>query len=592
MTEPTNEPLTSATATGPETATPAGAETAEPGGAGPRLTAPAEAATTGAATTEAGIVGPSTAKAATAGAGTDGPGTDGPGDGVSAGPTIRAATEPARRATGRAVGTGAGKARGPRSRRWLRLVVPVVAAIVLILLGIVVYQVGQPGLSDADYLSPGSRADIGAAELAGRVREAGVTIIPEHSTSDALVAAYNGNATLLITTPQLVHPLYLRMLKVLPASTRVVIVEPDAAAVIDGRLPFEALHRNYTAKAPEPGCGYGPAAQAGAAAVGRSSYGEVDPTLGRETQRCYGGSLVVYQRESTTVTVVGAADPFRNDRIGERGNARLATGLLTGAPRLIWLDLHHREPPPIVIDDPALNGAPVAPASLRPVQPSDPDERDFPRERRTPIPRPPVGGASIPAGQDNDGGSPPNPLWVAFPKWVYPTTALLLVGVVLLTVAGARRLGAPVVEPLPVVVRSSETATGRGRLYQRARARPEAIQILREAALGRMARLLRLDPDGDRTALVETVAARSGWPAAAVGHTLFGPAPANDADLVAAAATLDQLVSAIATEQAAAPGEGLVSAVATQQAASPGAGLPGANSTASNDQAVTEGESR
>ncbi|WP_344619528.1 DUF4350 domain-containing protein [Dactylosporangium salmoneum] len=446
----------------------------------------------------------------------------------------------------------------------------------LILLGIAVYKVGQPGLTDDDYLSPGSRADIGAAELAGRVREAGVTIIPERSSSDALVAAFNGNATLLITTPQLMHPLYLRMLKVLPASTRVVIVEPDANAVIEGMLPFQALHRNYAAKAPEPGCGYGPAAQAGAAGVGRTLYGELDPMLGRETQRCYGGSLVVYQREATTVTVVGAADPFRNDRIGERGNARLATGLLTGAPRLVWLDLHHREPPPIVIDDPALNGAPVAPASLRPVQPGDPTERDFPRERRTPIKRPPVVGTPSFQAAQHDSDDPPNPLWVAFPKWVYPTTALLIVGVALLAVAAARRLGAPVVEPLPVVVRSSETAAGRGRLYQRARARPEAIQILREAALGRLGRLLRLDPDGDRAALVETVAARSGWPAAAVGHTLFGPAPENDADLVAAAAALDQLVSAVTTEQAAAPGEG----------------SPGPASTASSDQAVTEGESR
>ncbi|MEV8511330.1 DUF4350 domain-containing protein [Dactylosporangium sp. NPDC051484] len=475
--------------------------------------------------------------------------------------------------------------RRPRGRRWLRLVVPPAAALLVLLLGTMLYRLEQPGRTDADYLSPGSHAAIGAADLAGRVRAAGVAIIPEHSSSDALVAAYSGDATLLITTPQLMHKYYLRMLKLLPASTRVVIVEPDASTIVDGQLPFLGAQRDYSAKVAAAGCDHAPAARAGRAAVVRTRYGPIRPSLGEEVARCYDGSLVAYRREAATVTVVGSADPFRNDRIGEHGNAELATALLTGAPRLIWLDLHRREPPPLVTDDPGLKGAPAAPPSLRPVQSGEPGDVDFPVEGKTrPRPQRPDSAGGDP-GDAPLSEDPPNPLLVAFPKWVYPTTALLVLGVALLAAARARRLGGPVVEPLPVVVRSSETASGRGRLYQRARARPEALQVLRDAALARLVRRLRLDPGVEPPALIEAVAASSGWPPATVGHVLFGPAPANDAELVAAAAHLEQLVDA-ATTQPSAPGAAPDAGAATTRPPTPG----GTSKAAS--EAASEGEPR
>ncbi|MFI5914547.1 DUF4350 domain-containing protein [Dactylosporangium sp. NPDC051541] len=456
-------------------------------------------------------------------------------------------------------------AKKPRSRRWLRLVIPPVAVLVLMLLGVVGYQLEQPDLDDAGYLSPSSHAGIGAADLADRVRAAGVQIIPEQKSSDALIAAYSGNATLLITTPQLVNKFYLRMIKLLPPSTRVVIVEPDAGVINDGLLPMAGTARSYVARTTAPGCDYAPAAQAGAASVVRTRYGPLYEELGRELARCYADSLIVYQRDGAApVTVVGSADPFRNDRAGEHGNAKLTTALVTGAPRLVWLDLHRREPPPGVTNDPGLAGAPEAPASLRPVDPANPGETDFPIPGAGSGARPPAQGNA-----DGDNGDPPpepedppNPLWSAFPPWTYVVTALLALGVLALAVAMARRLGAPVVEPLPVVVRSSETAIGRGRLYQRARARPESLQILRDSAIVRLTRLLRLDPDIERGVLIEAVAASSGWPPPAVDLTLFGPPPDTDPEFVAAAVRLEQLVNAVTTEQpgtqpaAAAPVEG------------------------------------
>ena len=63
--------------------------------------------------------------------------------------------------------------------------------------------------------------------------------------------------------------------------------------------------------------------------------------------------------------------------------------------------------------------------------------------------------------------------------------------------------------------------TGRGRLYQRARARGESLQTLRDTALARLVRLLRLEPDTEREALVEAVVAQSGWPAPLVFGAAF-----------------------------------------------------------------------
>jgi hypothetical protein len=119
------------------------------------------------------------------------------------------------------------------------------------------------------------------------------------------------------------------------------------------------------------------------------------------------------------------------------------------------------------------------------------------------------------------------------------------VAFLLYALARARRMGGPVVEPLPVVVRAGETVTGRGRLYRRARAREESLVTLRSAALSRMARLLRLDPGTDRETIVATVAASSGWPPYTVRDTLFGVPPEDDDSLVIAAVQLEALSQAL-----------------------------------------------
>jgi hypothetical protein len=203
----------------------------------------------------------------------------------------------------------------------------------------------------------------------------------------------------------------------------------------------------------------------------------------RAATSCYRGGLVV----SRNLTYLGDRTPLTNAHLDEAGNAALALGLLTEHPRLVWLTMATPE----------------------------------------------LGSEAASSG-----------LGEVLPGWVAPVTVqLLLVGVAAALWRG-RRLGAPVAEPLPVVVRSAETVEGRARLYRRARARDRAVAALRGGALSRLLPVLGLGPDPGRRALVESVADRSGLPAADVDGLLYGPVPADDARLVAVAADLDRLVAA------------------------------------------------
>ncbi|GAA1506938.1 hypothetical protein GCM10009827_021090 [Dactylosporangium maewongense] len=435
-----------------------------------------------------------------------------------------------------------------RSRRWLRVVVPPVAALLVVITGLVLYQWEQPDEDDAAYLSPVSTAAIGASTLADRVRAAGVTIARVGSTADAFLAENRGDVTILLTTPQFVHPEYLRRMALLPGSTRVVLVEPSKQTLLRAQMPLTTGRRALAGSVSAPGCDYRPAADAGPAGIHRTSYGPVDPAAEEEFARCYDDSLIVFSRGWTTTTIAGSADPFRNDRIGEAGNARLATSLLTTRPRLVWVDLHRHESPPEPVRDPAppvptATRTPSAEPTATPTRDQDLPSSGPSRSRGAP-PSPDPG-----ATQAGSRGEPANPLWEAFPAWVYVVAVLLVVALLLYALARARRMGGPVVEPLPVVVRAGETVTGRGRLYQRARARDESLRTLRAAAVARMARLLRLEPGTGRATLVAAVAAHCGWPPEVVDDTLFGLPPVDDEALVAAAVRLEMLTEAVTNEQ-------------------------------------------
>lgn len=418
--------------------------------------------------------------------------------------------------TPRAGAPGAPPAR--RRRRWHRLVIPFIVVALLWLTTAVARAYQEPDLDDAGTLSPTGTGRHGSSELARRLAAEGVSVI-RVTSSEAALAAADSDATIFVPTPDLLHFTFMSRLSLAAGRHRIVLVRPSVVAVSSTGQFIWVAHSRWATKRAAPGC-QAPYV-AGPATVRRDSYSWDDGSSGESSQVtptvCYGGSMVSVTDGDDELILVGATEPFRNDRLAEDTNAALATGLLTRHTRLIWVDVHREE-------------STAAPLRLH-----------LPQYRRGDRNRGDAGDSAF--------GSFPAPLWAVL--------VLLLVGAALFSAARARRLGPPVAEPLPVLVPATETVTGRGRLYQLIRARQASLDTLRAAAVTRLARSLdplaraperQLEADGPaRDEFLRTVAAQSGVDEQTARTVLFGPPPTSDSDLVAATADLDRLVAAVLT---------------------------------------------
>ena len=437
-----------------------------------------------------------------------------------------------------------------RSRRWLRFALPLaVVAGVAASTGLV-HVVQQPDPTDASFLSPTSDAGDGARQLADSLTGAGVRLTVRRHTAEAIADAQGGGAvTIFVTAPELVHPTYLEELVALPPTARVVLVAPRSDELAAAGLDVDVLGPRWTAAAPQPGCSAAYASAAGPAAVQRWRYGAASfPAV-----RCYEDGLIELRTGGAEMTLVGAADPFRNDRADEHGNQVLARGLLARTPGLIWLDLHEREPAP---PDPTV--PPTEPGQTG-TDPDSDDEGDDSGDTRDPD-----GEDSEPSDQGEEqegsqadgeqarGGSDAvtqSPLARAFPPAVWATLALLVLAALALAAASARRLGAPVAEPLPVRVRAAETVRGLGGLYRRAGARSTSLATLQSAARLRLAEHYGLPADVPAEELAERVAATVGQPVVEVRHMLSGGVEDSDEELARAATTVQNLVRFVTGQQ-------------------------------------------
>ena len=124
---------------------------------------------------------------------------------------------------------------------------------------------------------------------------------------------------------------------------------------------------------------------------------------------------------------------------------------------------------------------------------------------------------------------------------------VLLSLAVLAALAGVRgrRMGRLVPDPLPVVVRSTETTLGRGHLYRRAHDHAHAAEVLRAGTLARLRPRLGL-PRHCETALVAQAAARvTGLPETYLDQLLAGHPPHDNQALTDLAAQLDHLESEV-----------------------------------------------
>lgn len=371
-------------------------------------------------------------------------------------------------------------------RGHLRLAVLV--AVVLLLAGAVAVLAGTGGrgvLGTAD-TSPG-----GARAVATLLRDHGVSVRSADSASaagqalGALPPAARASATVFVTSGSLART----RLSTLWATGvgHVVLVDPPAGALslLTGRVTAGLPVAPATVG---PACGLPAARRAGALAVSGSGFLArpvpfVDPALLRAGDRvatltaCYPDGdrawLVRRVAGGRTLDVIGSADFVTNGRLAADGDAALALDLLGTGSTLVWY-------------------------------------------------RPDSGDAVDPGAPG--GGS----LVTLVPPAVWALVTGLAGAALALALARARRLGPVVAETLPVVVRASETARGRARLYRRGRARGAALGALTEAAVVDLAARLGLARTARPADVVSAVAARTRRPPAEIARVLGLPGPPTD----------------------------------------------------------------
>jgi hypothetical protein len=414
--------------------------------------------------------------------------------------------------------------------RWLRAVIPFVVVLALITFTLIAHSVQRPDPANESFLSPVSGADDGGEDLATRLAQRGVTVDRRTSTPEAIAAVVAAaGSTLFITAPELVHPEYLQELQLIPPSTRIVLVAPTADALAAAGAGVPLAGPRWTAAAPEPGCAE-PFATAPAAVL-RWQFG---PT-GDERFRCYADGVVELDRGGAPITLVGASDPFRNDRLDEHGNAAFAVGLLSRSSRVVWLDLHQREvaagTPDEDAEDPVYEPEPEETSD----DVDDPDGESGDRPEPPPV--------------QEDQAQQENPLGQVFPPAFWATVLVLVLALIALAAASARRLGTPVAEPLPTPVRAAETVRGLGGLYRRARARDASLGTLQAAAVRRLAIHFGLPPDSGVDDVAGHVAAVTGQTVHEVRALLGGGVEDTDEDLAAKAAAVQNLVRYVTGQQ-------------------------------------------
>jgi len=335
---------------------------------------------------------------------------------------------------------------------------------------------------------PGGRMDAestspdGAHALVTLLRQNGVEVVVANRVADVEAAARPDSLLLVANTYYLLDDSLMARLAAVPGD--LLLVEPVAAT--RASLAPEIGIADKSSMGGKPNCDLPEATKAGEVKFAASdSYA---PEGGATLTRCYDGAVVRYRAGARTVTVVGSDDFVVNSGLLKQGNAALAMNLAGTRPRLIW----------------------YAPQFVE--------------------------------GQQTEGSDlmsliPDNIHWMAWQLCVVVLLAALWRG---------RRMGPLVAEKLPVVVRASETVEGRGRLYRSRFARDRAADALRIAALQRMLPRLGLAVTAAPPEVVAAVAERAIARPEAVHHTLFGPPPSSDDDLLNLARELDDIERQVA----------------------------------------------
>lgn len=367
---------------------------------------------------------------------------------------------------------GAARTR-PGRRRWL------VAALVVLLVAVPLVGALLGARASGRDLDPQNPAPAGARALAQLLEQGGVPVqrVTRVDAAAAALAGSGGAATLVVTDPVLVDPQ--RLARAASAAAAVVLLEPDAAALAvvapsltvgpegqDGEQLTTAV-RPASSQGQDPGLASAGCDDPDARAAGEASTGgEPLRADGDGARVCFDGAYGTAESpDGVTVRVFGLGAAVSNDLLDDAGNAALALRAAGSEPRVVWL---------------------------------------------------------VSSALDADPQAAPSALEL-LPGWVAPVAAQLALVALAAVAWRARRFGALVVEPLPVVVRSVETARGRAALYRAARDRGAAARALRAAARWRLAARLGLPPSTAPAVVAEAAAHAAGGGRAPATALLAGP---------------------------------------------------------------------
>ncbi|MFN8149032.1 MAG: DUF4350 domain-containing protein [Candidatus Nanopelagicales bacterium] len=357
--------------------------------------------------------------------------------------------------------------------------------VVLVLLAVAVVMSLAQSRRTAGVLDPDGYDRPGSHAVAALLADQGITVVRVTTAEEAVraVEQVGGEATLLVVPTA---PLSPRMLEKVAAAhpLRTVLVQP-AADTLAALAPWATVDEFATSEAEvAAGCEWWLAQRVGPLPAQGSTYS----TTLSGAHVCWNGLVV---DDSGTrddgVTILGASQALTNERLADSGYAALSMNALGHARTLVWWIPSLTDPLQFSSDEPP---------SITDLVPS----------------------------------------WV---RWALLQLALAILVVVWWR---GRRLGRVVVEPLPVVVRATESVEGRARLYRRGSARGRAADALREGTTSRLRTRLGLPRTADTATLAAAVAARTGRPAPDVLALLeTGSAPTDDASLTALADALDTL---------------------------------------------------
>jgi len=373
-----------------------------------------------------------------------------------------------------------GSPAGWKARLRRHMVWIVIGCVVALTLGYLVMSRLSSG-PDERALSPRNAAPGGAMATAEILRAQGVDITEPGSFEQAvaMLEAKDGAATLLLYDRDgYLGEEQLRELRA--ASHRVVVVSPGRRTLRgldDGLRNAGVVPQGH--EVTEPECGLDDPLAAGDISAGN---GQLYAGSGEICYRIGDGGLYAASDDGRVV-VLGSAALLSNDLLDERGNAALVLRSLGDSPELLWYL---------------------------------PGLGDVPQDRN------------------------PSTLDELAPPWVAFLGPWLLVVALFAVLWRGRRLGPLVFEPLPVVVKAAETAEGRARLYQDARAVERAAANLRAGTLVRLSRVFGLGPDAGVDALMDAISRKTGRAPAQL-REILDHRPDSQSGLVRWAQTLEQL---------------------------------------------------